>query len=713
MNSLARLPLLALALLATAPSARAADPEMMRWRAEAANVTITRDDWGIAHIAGKTDANAVFGMIYAQAEDDFSRIEANYLTALGRRAEAPGAGEDAVWADLRQRLFVDPVELKKDYAGAQPWLKKLMNAWADGLNFYLATHPGTKPRVLTRFEPWMALSFTEGSIGGDIERISLSELKTFYGKPTPRTAMELGKIPREPSGSNGIAIAPKLTKDGHALLLINPHTSFYFRAEQQVTSGEGLNAYGAATWGQFFVYQGFNAKAGWMHTSSGVDNVDEFAEPVGSAIATPVTIAFRRADGSLGERTFDTYRTKHGPIVAERNGKWLATALMWKPVPALEQSFLRTKATDLASYLRVAERKANSSNDTLFADSKGEIAFLMPQFMPVRDDRFDYTRPVDGANAAADWKGLHSLASLPSVLNPRVGWVRNSNDWPWDAAGPDSPKAADFPKYMDQAGWNYRGVHADNLLTGHAGWTLDGLRAAAFDSDLPAFRALLPGLFAAYDALPGDDPRRAKLAEPVALLHAWDFRWGLDSRPTSLAVFWGDTLWREVGSFAQAERMNVPDYIEKRVSPAAKLDALSAAVDRLQRDFGSWRIPWGQINRWQRLDDSIVPHFDDAAQSIPVGFASAQWGSLASFGAKPWPGTKRYYGTSGNSFVAVVEFGPRVRALAVTAGGESGNPRSKHFADQAERYATGNLRPVYFYPDELAGHVERRYRPGE
>jgi acyl-homoserine-lactone acylase len=558
---------------------------MTRWRAEAASVTITRDDWGIAHIAGKTDADAVFGMIYAQAEDDFSRIEANYLTALGRTAEAPGAGEDAVWADLRQRLFVDPVELKKQYAASPAWLKKLMDAWADGLNFYLATHPETKPKVLTRFEPWMALSFTEGSIGGDIERISLSELKTFYGKATPKTPQELGAIPREPAGSNGVAIAPARTKDGQALLLINPHTSFYFRAEQQVTSGEGLNAYGAATWGQFFVYQGFNAKAGWMHTSSGVDNVDEFAEAVRATRSgptsyrfgketraftrTPITIMARQPDGTLTSRTFDTYRSHHGPIVASRANKWIATALMWKPVPALEQSFLRTKATDLASYLAIAERKANSSNDTLFADSKGEIAFLMPQFMPVRDNRFDYTRAVDGSDPATDWKGLHSLASLPNVIRPKVGWVHNTNDWPWSAAGPDSPKAANYPKYMDQAGWNFRGVHADTLLTGRSGWTLEGLRAAAFDSDLPAFHAILPGLFVAFDALPKSDPRRAKLAEPVALLRSWDCRWNLDSRATSLAVFWGDTLWREVGSFAQAERMNVPDYIAKRVPPAA------------------------------------------------------------------------------------------------------------------------------------------------
>ena len=140
-----------------------------------------------------------------------------------------------------------------------------MNAFADGLNFYLSTHPAVKPRVIQRFEPWMALSFTEGSIGGDIERVNLNQLQAFYGKEPERQALIAPEEP-EPTGSNGIAIAPSHTASRHALLLINPHTSFFFRSELQMSSDQGLNAYGAATWGQFFIYQGFNEHAGWMHT---------------------------------------------------------------------------------------------------------------------------------------------------------------------------------------------------------------------------------------------------------------------------------------------------------------------------------------------------------------------------------------------------------------------------------------------------------------
>lgn len=717
---------LALAALVAGPARGAEAGEAQRWARRAEAVTITRDDWGIAHVRGATDADAVFGAIYAQAEDDFARIEANYLFALGRQAEAEG--EKAIWADLRMKLFVDPADLKARYAASPDWLKALMDAWADGLNHFLATHPQVKPRVITRFEPWMALSFTEGSIGGDIERVSVSELEAFYGGRTVAlTEDETGARFREPTGSNGIAIAPSNTRDGHALLLINPHTSFFFRSELQMTSGEGLNAYGASTWGQFFIYQGFNDSAGWMHTSSGVDVIDEFAETIvekdgglfyryGQELrpvqVRTVVVPYRTADGAMAERRFTVYRTHHGPIVREADGKWISVALMFKPVEALSQSFLRTKAKDLAGFLEVAALRANSSNNTLFADAKGEIAYLHPQFIPRRDDRFDYTRPVDGADPATDWQGLHELDEAPRAVSPPNGWVVNTNDWPYSAAGPYSPKRADFPRYMDTAGENPRGVHAEMLLRERRDFTLDGLLAAAYDPFLPAFDRLLPTLSAAYRALPADDPQKDRLAAPVALLEGWDRRWALDSAPTSLAVFWGEALWAKAGPAAKQAGISAWDYMAERSTPQDRLAALDAAVARLQQDFGDWRVPWGEINRFQRNDGAIVQTFDDARPSIPVPFTSAQWGSLASFGARRYEGAKRYYGTSGNSFVAVVEFGPRVRARAVSAGGESGDPASPHFNDQAQRYADGDLRPVYFHPDDLKGHVERVYRPG-
>ncbi|ULU25770.1 penicillin acylase family protein [Dyella terrae] len=712
--------------LSSASLVHAASNDESRWKTEAAAVTITRDDWGIAHVHGKTDADAVFGMAYTQAEDDFNRVETNYLNSLGWLAKAEG--DKAIWSDLRQQLWIDPAELKRLYAKSPSWLRELMDAWADGLNYYLATHPDVHPRVITHFEPWMALSFSEGSIGGDIERVSLKELQAFYGKSTDAVAfIDTPSSWVEPTGSNGIAIAPKLTADGHALLLINPHTSFFFRSELQMSSDAGLDVYGAVTWGQFFIYQGFNKHIGFMHTSTTADVVDEFAETIvqdggklgyrygketRDVTTRPISIAYRKADGSMGQRTFTTYATHHGPIVREEGGKWVATALMNKPMEALEQSWLRTKATDFASFMKIAELKANSSNNTIFADDKGEIAYLHPQFIPKRDNRFDYTKPVDGSDPTTDWQGLLPLDAAPHLLNPANGWIMNTNDWPYSAAGPDSPKREDYPRYMDSVGENPRGIHATMVLSGKHDFTLPSLITAAFDSYLPAFARQIPVLVKDYDALPANDPLKKKLAGPIALLRGWDYRWGIASMPTSLAVFWGDTLWDKVDKSDVSEGLSVYDIMAERAGPKARLDALVDASDRLQKDFGSWGVPWGEVNRYQRINGDIQQPFDDSKPSIPVPFTSSRWGSLASFGAHRWPGTRRYYGTGGNSFVAVVEFGDKVRARAITAGGESGHPESPHFNDEAERYTTGNLRAVYFWPEDLQGHVERTYHPG-
>jgi acyl-homoserine lactone acylase PvdQ len=723
---------LSVALVSLAPQVTRGQPEVGRWEQRARSVTIVRDDWGIAHVHGKTDADAVFGMVYAQAEDDFNRVETNFINAMGRLAEAEGEAE--VWRDLRMKLFIDPDAIKAQYRSSPAWLKSLMNAWADGLNFYLAKHPEVTPRVIKRFEPWMALTFSEGSIGGDIERVNLKQLQAFYGNE-PATGAPAGStepvvedsdLPTEPSGSNGIAIAPSNTTAHHALLLINPHTSFFFRSELQMTSDEGLNAYGAATWGQFFIYQGFNEHAGWMHTSSGVDAVDEYLETVvkkgdrfyykyGSEerplTSSVIKVPYTTATG-LAEKTFTIYRTSHGPIVRSANGKWVAIALMQEPVKALTQSYSRTKAKDYKTFKQTMELHTNSSNNTIFADASGNIAYFHGNFIPKRDPRFDWTRPVDGSDPATAWRSLLSVDESPRLLNPASGWLYNSNNSPWSAAGTSSPKKADYPGYVETGGESARGLHAIRVLQSKKDFTMDGLIAAAYDSYLTWFEKPIPALIKAWDATPATNPLKAKVSDEIALLRSWDLRWAATSVPTSLAVFWGDEVQQRVGVAARQAGVSNDEYIATRAPAEQLLQSLAAASDKLAADFGTWQTPWGDVNRFQRLTDDIVHPFSDAEPSIPVGFTSATWGSLASFGARSYRGSKKIYGTSGNSFVAVVEFGPKVRAKAVTAGGESGNPSSPHFNDQAKRYSTGDLRDVYFYPAQLKGHTEREYRPG-
>ena len=701
------------------------NPEAISWERQARNVTIIRDNWGIPHIYGKTDADTVFGLMYAQAEDDFNRVETNYLNSLGRLAEAEG--ESALYQDLRMKLFIDPDQLQVLYEKSPAWLKSLMNAYADGLNYFLYKNPQVTPRVIRRFEPWMTLSFSEGSIGGDIERVDLERLKDFYGdrSAAPALANEVGGYV-EPSGSNGFAIAPSRTANGHALLLINPHTSFYFRAEAQLVSEEGLNAYGAITWGQFFIYQGFNDRVGWMHTSSSVDNIDEYLETMvkkdgvlyyrsGSKDlplqSRRVIVPYKTA-GGIATKEFTIYRSHHGPIVYETDGKWVSVRLMEEPLKALIQSYSRTKARNFKEFGKTMELHTNSSNNTIYADADGTIAYFHANFVPKRNPRFDWTKPQDGSDPATEWLGVHALDETPLIVNPGNGWVYNTNNSPWSAAGPNSPKQENYPAYVDAGSENARGLHAIMVLEGREKFTADSLLAAAYDSYLPAFQNLIPPLVKAWDQLPVGQPLKTTLSEPITLLREWDLRWGVNSLPTSLAVYWAEEIGRMVGAAAGKAGVSVEKYIVTNASQEQMLEALAAVIDRLRNDFGKWQIPWGEINRYQRLSGDIVQTFNDTAPSSPIGFTSARWGSLASFGARFYPGTRKRYGTTGNSFVAVVEFGDRVRARAVLVGGQSGSPDSPHFNDQVVRYSSGDLREVYFYRSQLEGHTKRQYHPG-
>jgi acyl-homoserine-lactone acylase len=714
---------------AHASGADAARAEAARWQAHAAHVHIVRDDFGIAHIYGKSDADAVFGAIYAQAEDDFGRVERNYLNGLGWLAQAEG--EAAIYSDLRQRLFVDPKRLEQLHRTAPAWLRQLTQAWSDGLNYYLSKHPQAKPGFIRHFEPWMALSFTEGSIGGDIEKVDLGRLKEFYGAPrtAPVTAAQ-PSAPREagepfPGGSNGFAIAPSRSASGHALLWINPHTSYYFRSELHMVSEEGLNAYGAVTWGQFFVYQGFNAHNGWMHTSYGGDAVDEYAETIlkkprglfyeyggGMRKLETGVVTIRYARGSeFATRSFTVYRTHHGPIIRAEDGKWIAIKIFLDPVRALEQSYLRTKTRDYQSFRATQEMRTDTSNNTVYADADGTIAYFHGNFIPKRDPRFDFSHVVDGSDPATEWHGAHALQDTITLENPSSGWIANTNNWPFSGAGASSPRREDYPAYMWTKGENPRGLHAAEVLKNIHDVTLDTLIAAGYDPHLTGFDVLLPPLIAAYDALPAEDARRRTLGAAVEALRRWDRNTAADSVPTAVAIFWAQEMADRGSSGARAADQPIYDYLVDRSTDPGRLDALAAALAKISADFGRWDTPWGDINRFQRLSDDIVERFDDSKPSLSVGFAPAQWGALASFDSAKPRQTRKIYGSVGNSFVAAVEFGPSVQAKAIMSGGESGDPSSPHFADQAAMFTAGRFRDVYFSPQDVRAHTERSYEP--
>ncbi len=716
--------LLLVALIACSGPEKKQLTEQERWEVQAASIEIIRDDFGVPHIYGKTDADAVFGLLYAQCEDDFNRVEQNYIWAIGRLAEVEG--EEAIYSDLRARLFMTTEEAIGHYENSPEWLKKLCDAFADGVNYYLYTHPEVKPKLLTRFEPWMPMFFSEGSIGGDIEKISTGKIKEFYDSLGPITKAEIhngliGLMDEEPRGSNGIAISGSMTKSGNAMLLINPHTSFFFRGEVHVVSEEGLNAYGAVTWGQFFVYQGFNEKMGWMHTSVYTDRIDEFVETI---VDTEEGLKYQYGDeqrpveelevtlkykngAEIETKTFPMYRTHHGPITQKANNKWVATSMMWTPIEALIQSFTRTKQSQYAGFREMMDIRANSSNNTVYADADGNIAYYHGNFMPVKNPDLDYSKPVDGSDPSTDWNGLHAVDEMITLFNPANGWIQNCNSTPYTSAAEFSPKMSEYPHYMSVNQENFRAVHAVKLLKEARDLTLDKLIALGYDPYLPAFEVILPGLIEAYDQHPDES-----IKEEIDELRKWDYTVSKESVAMSLAHFYGTNYLRS---------KTIPDSLNRRMeamvfmgtqSPLPeRIEFFKKTIDQLTTDFGTWKTPWGEINRYQRITGDIRQNFRDSLPSLAVGMASGNWGALASFGARSYD-TKRIYGTSGNSFVAVVEFGERVKAKSMLAGGQSGDPDSPHFDDQAQRYADVEFKDVAYYREDVEKRAESKYRPG-
>ena len=702
--------------------------EIRRCEATARRTTIIRDNWGVPHIFGKTDADAVFGLMYTQCEDNFKGIERNYLYQLGRQAEVDG--ERSIYEDIQLQLIADSADAIREYHTSPAPFKKLLDAFADGINYYLYKHPEVKPLVFHRFEPWFALMFTDGSVSAtNTGGIELNETEQFYGAGPEKTGTSFhrtGQQAEKETGSNGFALSASKTATGNTMLYINPHVPFYFRSEVQMVSEEGLNAYGAVTWGQFFIYQGFNAHCGWMHTSSNADVADLYEEKVSrkgdrwyyeyDGKQKPVTIRKLSISYLQGnkrvQRQFTGYLTHHGPVLASRNGKWLSLKANNRSYNALLESWLITKANTFSEYKKAMDLLSNTSNNTVYADDQGNTAFWYGNFMPRRDPKFDWTLPVDGSTTATEWKGIHMLDEIVHVYNPANGWIQNCNATPFASSGNESPDKTKYPSYMAPDGQNFRSLRAIQLFNNSNKLiNLDDLISKGYDHYLAAFDVLLPSLFKAYEQ--ASDSVKQKLLEPIQQLQQWDKKSAANSVATTLAVEWGSRMLTGMPGVLSAEQATYQtervNTMLKNTTPQQQLLYLSETLSNLQNRFGTWKIAWGDINRYQRNKDSI---FHDDQPSLPVAQTASTFGQLPSF-VSSTQNTKKRYGYSGNSFIAAVEFGPKVKAKTIITGGQSFDPASKHFSDQAAMFLEGKFKDVLFYKEDLMKHVERKYQPGE
>ncbi|MEM6454826.1 MAG: penicillin acylase family protein [Acidobacteriota bacterium] len=721
--------------------------------------TIYRDAWGVPHVHGRRDADAAYGFGYAQAEDDLPRLVDNVLRATGRAAEVHG--RDLAREDWLNRALEIPRRAQAEYAGAAPDVRALLDGYAAGVMRYVDDHATARALLarvrLERVEPWhplalirhlydqrgflRAAAYEVDDFEAALQRAFEAAVEAGLAGAVDDGAVDDGTVgndaidgaapepvaPAALAGSNSWAAMPSRTADGRTFLFINPHLPLFGPSrvyEGHVISDAGWNFSGYTRLGFPLPYVGFSPRLGWASTDNAADLVDVYrerfddpAQPdryrVGDAVrdaiaidATPIRV--RQRGGRLAAVPVAIRRTHRGPLVLQAaDGAALAVRIAGAEDEGwLAQWYAMTRARDLDQFRAATAPLAVRFGNYLYADADGHVRFVYNAPIPIRDPAVDARRVLDGADPRSDWRGTIAQADLPQVNDPPTGWLQNGNGTPLLSTDPSAsgvnPSAERFAALIVE-GDNARSRRARQLLAAQPRWTFDAWARATHDTTLVAAAEDLPRLFAAADAAAADADRDAALAR----LRAWDGRATTDSVATTLFVAWWDRAHRRSPSRRWA--------FDADGDPLAAFDAARAD---LRAAWGTWQVPWGEINRVQRpaprrtlegLPATGGPRFDDDARSWPAP-AAPTW-SGASFTL--WPHARplasaqddgrrplRHYARGGNSYVAVVAFGradadgrPPTEARTLHLFGASGNPASPHFDDQIPRAVAGDYKP--------------------
>jgi len=701
----------------------------------ARSVTIYRDTFGVPHVYGRTDESVVFGLMYAQAEDNFWQLEEDHISKLGRAAEV--YGQSRLTGDLMARLFETSRRARDEYKNLSPPMRRLCDAYAAGINYFLERHPEVRPRLINRFEPWFVL--ITGAPSPLSLGITLPEVRTLFNElPAASPNQSSGEAADE--GSNMWAISPQKSASGHALLFINPHIGFFGggqRYEAHLHSKQGLNISGFAMLGSPYIWSGHNEMLGWSHTNTGADTTDIFIETFDNpqnplayrygndyrnAVEWTDEIRVKNQD-VMETKRFTLRKTHHGYIVALRAGKSLAVSAASVEVSGklFAQKWAMARARSLNEFKSAMAQRSLTGSNTIYADRQGNIFYIHGNAVPRRSTKFDWSKPVDGSNPETVWRGLHELSELPQVLNPSSGFIQNCNSTPFLTSTSDNPERSKFPVYMAPDEDTARAQMSRRILSSKEKFTFEEWAQASLNTHVILAETLVPEIVSIWETLRQSDAAKAnKLAEPIAVLKSWDYNSRIDSVPTTLFMQYFEQLRRiNIERIAQQtdNTMLAPTTLAERLSKidaAAKITAFEKALNDLQNDYGKWQVAWGEINRLQRIHTSgTLEKFDDAKPSVPVPGASGQAGTLFTFNTRRDAGQKRRYGISGNSYLAVVEFSPRVRARSLLVFGQSADPKSSHFFDQAELYTTKQYKPAWFELNEIKRNLERSYRLGD
>ena len=721
----AHLLLMALLFISPAAAQETKNADAVERPELADQVTIYRDEWGVPHVWGKTNVATIFGQGYAQAEDYFWQIEDNCIRALGRYAEV--AGESGLRGDVLSRSFEVERRSKEDFAKLDAFHQASMKAFTDGINFYLATHPKTKPRLLQKFEPHYVLVMDRYIL------LDFAYGRAHTGKPKPNAFLQ---SVASSTGSNEWAIAPAKTKSESAMLMINPHQPFYGAGqfyETHVISDEGLNFSGACFYGSPIPALGFNEHLGWAYTTNDPDVADvyrvkfdvpdrplayRFGDEVREATEWNDSIGVRVKD-EIETREFTFRKTHHGPIVRYENdttGLAVRIAGLFD-LNRVSQAFEMIAATNFSEWRAAMQHVAIPMFNVAYADVEGNIFYGYNATMPVRDPAFDWYQPVDGNDPATEWKRILSFDELPQVLNPPTGYVQNCNSSPFVTTDEGNPSKDDFPSYMfdDHHEDKRRSKMSRKLLRECRDVTYEQFQEMVFDTTVYWASMELPLFKRDLERLASTDSKRAEKVRPyLEHLLDWDYKVTRDSTQASLCEAWYIQLY---GARYPGETLK-DEFMADRLS---RLDALPKAAGALKSLYGSWKVPWGDAHRLQRrtkkagVTEAAIA-FSDRTPSVPSPGAPGPMGVICTIYSAP--GVKflrpKQYAVVGPAYLAAIEFGgDRVRGASLVPYGQSSDKGSPHYFDQAEMLSNKTLKTAWLYRDDVKKHAVRSYHPGD